>query len=76
MPDFATTPHVMSPELRDIIQRSRWHLGAVKAVAALLPADDLELDRLIERAVAVNEIPGLRTAIPLGRRAKPKSTAP
>jgi hypothetical protein len=58
MPDFAVTPHAMSPEMREIIQRSRWHLGAVKAVAALLPADDLELDRLIERAVADNEIPG------------------
>src|SRR4030095_2374334 len=58
MPDFTATPHAMSPELRDIIQRSRWHLGAVKAVAALLPADDFELDRLIERAVADNEIPG------------------
>jgi hypothetical protein len=59
MLDFATTPHVMSPELRNIIQRSRWHLGAVKAVAALLPAEDVELDRLIEQAVADNEIPGL-----------------
>src|SRR4030095_11892927 len=58
MPDFTATPHAMSPELRDIIQRSRWHLGAVKAVAALLPADDFELDRLIARAVADNEIPG------------------
>lgn len=58
MPDFTATPHAMSPEMRDIIQRSRWHLGAVKAVAALLPADDSELDRLIEQAVADNEVPG------------------
>ena len=54
----------MSPELRDIIQRSRWHLGAVKAVAALLPADDLELDRLIEGAVVDNEIPGFVYIVP------------
>jgi SEC-C motif len=45
----------MSPELRELIDTTRWHQGAVRAAAALLPADDAELDRWIEQSVAAND---------------------
>ena len=41
----------MSPELRQLLNRSKFHRGAVNAVAALLPADDGELDGLIGETV-------------------------
>lgn len=48
----------MSPELRQLIIRSKWHQGAIAAVTALLPADDAELDALIGEAVRGNDIAG------------------
>lgn len=41
----------MQPELRHVIDRSKFHKSAVEAVAALLPAGDAELDALIGEAV-------------------------
>ena len=37
----------MNPELRRLIDRTNYHQGTVRAMAALLPADDAELDALI-----------------------------
>lgn len=45
----------MSPELRHLIDRSKWHQGAVVAVAALLPAEDSELDALIAESVQAKD---------------------
>ena len=41
----------MSPELRQLLSRSKFHRGAVNAVAALLPTDDTALDALIGETV-------------------------
>ena len=41
----------MSPELRQLLNRSKFHRGAVDAVAALLPEDDAALDALIGETV-------------------------
>lgn len=41
----------MSPELRQLIVRSKFHRKAMEAVAALLPAEDGELDALIGETV-------------------------
>ena len=41
----------MNPELRQLIERSQYHQGALREVIALLPADDAELDRLIGEVV-------------------------
>lgn len=47
---------VMSPELRTLIETTRWHKAAVEKAATLLPSDDAELDRWIESAVNHAEI--------------------
>lgn len=41
----------MSPELRQLIHRSKLHHGTLQAVGALLPAEDAELDELIAETV-------------------------
>ena len=40
----------MNPQLRQLIDRSQFHQGALREVMALLPDDDAELDRLIGEA--------------------------
>ncbi len=42
----------MDPTLRELIDRSTFHKGSVREVAALLPADEGELDALVGEAVA------------------------
>ncbi len=46
----------ISPELRDLIDHTRWHQASVVAAAALLPADDEELDQWIEQAIAESDM--------------------
>jgi len=41
----------MTPELRQIINRSKLHQGALREVLALLPAGDAELDELVAETV-------------------------
>lgn len=41
----------MHPEVRELIDRSSYHQGAVLEVRALLPPDDAELDRWLEEVV-------------------------
>jgi hypothetical protein len=41
----------MQTELRQLIERSQYHQGALREVTALLPADDAELDGLVGEAV-------------------------
>ncbi|MDB6156046.1 MAG: hypothetical protein JWL90_4499 [Chthoniobacteraceae bacterium] len=55
-----------------MIDRSRFHQGAVREVAAMLPADDAELDRWIDDVVLDNDQPGfvygVVAALSCGRR--------
>jgi hypothetical protein len=51
---FAT----MTPELHQLIIRSKFHVGAVRAVAALLPAEDAALDALVGERAQANDTYG------------------
>ena len=61
----------MDPTLRELIDRSTFHKGSVREVAALLPVDDTELDTLVGETVAKNDILGflliITAALDLGR---------
>lgn len=46
----------MQPELRQFIEQSRFHLGSVRQIAEMLPAEDAELDSLIAEVVAANDL--------------------
>ena len=48
--------HGMNAELRALIDTSRWCRKNVEAVAALLPADDGELDKLVGNVVEQGEM--------------------
>ena len=41
----------MQTDLRQLVERSQYHQGALREVLAMLPTDDAELDRLIGEAV-------------------------
>ena len=62
----------MDPTLRELIDHSTFHKGTVRAVAALLPASDAELDALVGETVAHNDIFGflfvLTAALDTARR--------
>ena len=48
----------MTPELRHLIDHSKFHKAAVLAVGALLPVEDSELDALLTESVRANDQPG------------------
>ena len=48
----------MSPELRNLLDRSKFHKAAVMAVKELLPAEDSALDALIEESVRAKDQSG------------------
>ncbi len=62
----------MDPTLRALIDRSTIHKGSVREVAALLPADEGELDALVGEVVAKGDILGfllvLTAALDAGRQ--------
>jgi len=48
----------MQPEIREFLDHTRFHAASVRELARMLPADDVELDAMIETAARENDLDG------------------